>query len=61
MSEKCERCDGCGKIADDCVGEPWTFWASLSPESSVAIRLGLVHPIPCPVCGGTGKAEGSEG
>jgi hypothetical protein len=47
----CERCEGCGKIADSDDGEPWTFWANLPPGSDAAVKLGLVNPIPCPDCG----------
>jgi hypothetical protein len=53
--EKCEKCDGCGQIANDEDGTPWKFWAELPYQSAIAIRLGLVSPIPCPECKGTGK------
>jgi hypothetical protein len=46
----CSRCDGCGQIADSKDREPWTAWTSLPPGSDVAVRMGLVKPIPCPVC-----------
>jgi len=49
---ECIRCNGCGLIADSENGESWTAWTSLPFESQVAVRLGLVSPIPCPVCGG---------
>lgn len=52
----CARCDGCGLIANTEEGEPWTSWTSLPVESQVAVRLGLVAPIPCPVC----AADASE-
>ena len=56
MSEKrpCPRCDGCGEIATDDEGTPWSQWEALPPGSKVAVALGLVQPIPCPACGGTG-------
>lgn len=54
--EKCGRCDGCGRIADSDSGEPWTAWAELPPGSDIAVRLGIVKPIPCPSCGGSGVA-----
>lgn len=46
----CGRCEGCGQIADSEDGEPWTTWAELPPGADLAVRMGLVKPIPCPVC-----------
>lgn len=57
ISVKCLRCDGCGKIADSEDGEPWTVWTDLPLHSSVAVLMGLVKPIDCPECGGTGNAS----
>lgn len=53
---KCGRCDGCGRIADTEEGEPWTSWLELPLQSSAAVLMGIVNPIPCPDCGGTGGA-----
>jgi hypothetical protein len=50
---KCDRCEGCGKI-DNGDGAPWTAWLSLPLQSSAAVLMGLVKPIPCPDCNGTG-------
>lgn len=50
----CRKCQGCGKIANSDEGEPWTMWEDLPPGSDLAVQLGLVRPIPCPACGGTG-------
>jgi hypothetical protein len=55
VAEKCTRCDGCGQIANSEDGEPWTAWASLPLHSSLAVVAGIVKPIPCPDCKGTGK------
>lgn len=52
---KCERCDGCGKIADSQDGEPWTYWMQLPLQAATAVLMGLVKPIPCPVCKGSGE------
>ncbi len=55
MSSECERCDGCGRIASGEEGAPWTFWENLPLKASMAVVMGLVRPIPCPVCHGTGQ------
>lgn len=55
----CSRCDGCGQLADSDDREPWTFWMSLPVKSAAAVLLGLVKPVPCDVCGGTGKVAGA--
>lgn len=54
-SLQCERCAGCGQIADDEDGTPWSTWEALPQQSKAAINMGLVKPIPCPDCNGTGK------
>jgi hypothetical protein len=51
---KCARCLGEGRIASSDDGEPWSTWESLPHGSDLAVRLGLVYPIDCPDCGGTG-------
>lgn len=58
---QCERCNGCGKIADTENGEPWESWANLPPGSDLAVRLGFVRPIQCPDCGGTGLQAAHSG
>lgn len=59
MSEerKCDQCDGCGKIANSDDGEPWSDWEAMPEASKLAIRLGIVRPIECPGCRGTGKEQ----
>jgi hypothetical protein len=57
MTETCQRCDGCGSIANSDSGEPWTQWERLPPGSDLAVRMGLVRPIPCPDCH---SQDGSE-
>jgi hypothetical protein len=58
---KCGRCEGCGKVANDEDGTPWTHWESLPQQSKLAVQFGLVRPIECPACRGTGKATLEEG
>lgn len=56
MSESdCTKCEGCGKVANDADQTPWRHWLRLPLESSAAVLMGLVRPVPCPRCGGTGK------
>lgn len=52
--ERCIRCDGCGQVADSDQAEPWTFWSGLPLRSATAVLVGLVRPVPCPVCKGRG-------
>jgi hypothetical protein len=61
MSEQqvCEYCDGCGQVANTPDAEPWTAWTELPASSAVAISLGWVKPVPCDVCGGTGRLPSS--
>lgn len=54
---KCKRCDGCGQIANSTDGEPWTAWKLLPPGSDIAVRLGIVRPVTCPACNGSGEVR----
>ncbi len=54
---KCVNCDGCGQIADDEAGTPWSLWTKLPVESSAVILSGLVRPLPCPECDGAGEVD----
>ncbi len=59
--DACPRCEGCGQIADTEQAGPWTWWLDLKPPSNMAVVIGLVKPIPCPKCGGTGsRTEGAR-
>jgi len=55
QKKKCPRCDGCGQIANDEEGAPWTAWLELPLKSSLAVLSGEVEPIECPDCKGLGK------
>lgn len=46
--KKCPKCRGEGQVANSNGQEPWSEWASLPPGSDIAVRLGMVRPIPCP-------------
>lgn len=52
---RCARCEGFGSIADDDDGAPWSAWLRLPYQSAAAVRLGLVKPVTCPDCGGSGE------
>lgn len=54
---KCTTCDGCGQLADSDGREPWSVWENLPARSALAVVMGFVKPVPCDVCGGTGKAR----
>lgn len=60
MTATCARCEGCGQIATSDQGEPWTAWLDLPLKSAAAVVLGLVRPIPCPACGGSGDSEAAD-
>ena len=54
---KCLRCDGCGQTDnnDDWEErESWTAWEQLPPSSKLFVTLGLVFPVPCYICEGSG-------
>jgi hypothetical protein len=53
----CARCRGCGRIANTEDGEPWSAWLELPLGSATAVLLGVVRPVTCPDCGGTGKRK----
>lgn len=51
----CTHCAGCGQIADTEEGEPWKYWLELPVGSALAVIAGIVKPIPCPMCQGSGQ------
>ncbi|MDE2096709.1 MAG: hypothetical protein KGL39_05625 [Patescibacteria group bacterium] len=53
-SVPCQRCNGCGKLANTDAQEPWTYWLALPLRSAAAVILGIVKPVPCHACGGSG-------
>lgn len=50
VTDTCLTCHGEGRIANDDERTPWSFWASLPPGSDLAVKIGLIRPIPCPDC-----------
>ena len=57
LAPPCPTCEGCGQVANTEGREPWTAWMRIEFRSSAAIGLGLVKPIPCPDCGGSGRTK----
>lgn len=53
---QCPECAGCGQIANDDDRTPWKYWAELPPPSNLAVLMGVVQPVTCDACQGTGKA-----
>lgn len=51
----CSQCLGWKRVANSDEQESWKYWAELPPGSDLAVQLGVVTPIECPRCGGTGK------
>lgn len=50
---RCTLCGGEGftdNNADENERAPWSFWASLTPPSDLAVRLGLVQRTACVRC-----------
>lgn len=60
MGDECSRCDGEGRIANSEDGEPWSAWAELPPGSDLAVQMGIVQPVDCPECGGSGKEAADD-
>ncbi len=52
----CVSCEGCGQVADTEEHEPWTAWMNLPLNSAHAVILGIVKPMACTACGGSGHA-----
>lgn len=57
MANECPKCAGCGRVGNTDDQEPWSQWESLPPGSDLAVKMGLVRPMTCPGCAGTGKRE----
>lgn len=55
--EKCGKCDGCGKVANTEGQEPWSAWMNLPLSAAAMVVAGVVRPIDCPACGGSGRFQ----
>jgi len=61
LTTACPACDGCGKVANSQDQEPWTRWLALPLASAAAVTMGLVKPVTCRRCGGSGHVVKDEG
>ena len=50
---KCRLCEGWKRVNSE-EELSWKYWAQLPPGSDLAVQLGLVRPVECPRCKGTG-------
>lgn len=53
--DACQQCLGWKRVDNGRDRGSWKYWAELPAQSQVAIAMGLVGPIECPRCGGSGK------
>lgn len=53
--DPCRHCLGWKKIANSTDGESWKYWAELPSPENLAVVIGVVFPVDCPRCQGTGK------
>ena len=51
--DACTQCLGWKRVAEE-SGDSWKYWAELTPPSNIAVQMGLVKPVECPHCHGTG-------
>ena len=59
-SDRCTKCDGCGQIAYSEGQEPWSYWENLPTQCRAAVECGIIKPITCPKCNGTGKETSND-
>ncbi|NOY07097.1 MAG: hypothetical protein GXO82_10805 [Chlorobi bacterium] len=50
----CKQCLGWKRV-DDGEKQSWKYWAELPAPIRLAVTLGLVRPVECPRCHGTGR------
>lgn len=56
-SQKCLTCAGSGQVANDTDQTPWKYWAEIPFPENIAVVAGIVRPVTCPKCGGSGEKE----
>ena len=50
----CKHCLGWKRVDDSDEHISWKYWAELPSPSNISVQLGIVKPIECPRCHGTG-------
>lgn len=53
--DPCPQCLGWKRIANDDDQSSWKYWAELLLPANIGVQLGIVYPIMCPKCLGTGR------
>ena len=52
--DACTQCEGWKRVASGDDPVTWKAWAEIPPPSNLAVQLGMVYPVTCPRCEGTG-------
>lgn len=60
-TKPCPWCDGSGKRANTPGREPWTVWMNLPLKSAMAVTMGVVRPVECDMCEGSGVQPAGVG
>jgi len=58
--DACQQCLGWKRVANDDERSSWKHWAELPAPENIAVRLGLVYPVECPRCQGSGRERADE-
>lgn len=57
--DACTQCLGWKQVASESK-ESWKYWAELPAPSNLAAQLGIVYPVECPRCHGSGIESKSQ-
>lgn len=57
----CGRCEGCGRIANMEPMLPWTHYMKTGMDRAGPATFGVLRPVPCPECQGTGRKRSPIG
>jgi len=60
LTTACPACDGCGKVANTQDQEPRSRWLALPLTGAAAVTMGLIKPVTCRRCGGSGHLVKDE-